>query len=155
MTRIPRNLLTLLSIALLTLTSAIAPAQTAAPLAHGISIANMDTAVRPGDDFYLYANGGFLARTKLPADRASIGVFSTLADLSFKQTASIIEDAAKANAAPGTNERKIADLYHSYMDEAAIESHGLAALKPHLDAIAAIHTDRKSTRLNSSHPSIS
>ncbi len=143
MTRIPRYLFTLLSIALLTLTSAIAPAQTAAPLAHGISIANMDTAVRPGDDFYLYANGGFLARTKLPPDRASIGVFSTLADLSFKQTATIIEDVAKANAAPGSNERKIADLYHSYMDEAAIESHGLPTLKPHLDAIAAIHTPRE------------
>jgi len=143
MTRIPRYLFTLLSIALLTLTSAIAAAQTAEPLAHGISIANMDTAVRPGDDFYLYANGGFLARTKLPADRASIGVFSTLADLSFKQTATIIEDAAKANAAPGSNERKIADLYHSYMDEAAIESHGLPTLKPHLDAIAAIHTPRE------------
>jgi endothelin-converting enzyme/putative endopeptidase len=63
--------------------------------------------------------------------------------LSFKQTASIIEDAAKANPAPGSNERKIADLYHSYMDEAAIESHGLSALKPHLDAIAAVHTPRE------------
>jgi len=64
----------------------------------GISIPNMDPAVRPGDNFYLYANGGFIARTKLPADRAAIGVFSVLSDLSFKQTASIIEDAARANA---------------------------------------------------------
>src|SRR5258708_20729259 len=91
MTGIPRTLFTLLSIALLTLTSAIAPAQTAAPLAHGISIANMDTAVRPGDDFYLYANGGFLARTKLPPHRPSITPFSTPPDLTSNQTATPLE----------------------------------------------------------------
>src|SRR4030088_1118644 len=117
-----------------------APAQTQDT---GISISNMDPAVRPGDNFYLYANGGFIARTKLPADRAAIGVFSVLSDLGFKQTASIIEDAAKANVPAGSDQRKIADLYHSYMDESAIESHGLAALKPHLAEIAAIHTPRE------------
>jgi putative endopeptidase len=109
----------------------------------GISIPNMDPAVRPGDNFYLYANGGYIARTKLPADRAALGVFNTLVDLSFKQVASIIDDAAKSNAPAGSDERKIADLYHSYMDEAAIESHGLPALKPHLAEIAAIHTQRE------------
>src|SRR5580698_5562915 len=109
----------------------------------GISIPNMDPAVRPGDDFYLYANGGFIARTKLPADRAGIGVFSTLSDLSFKQTASIIEDAAKSSAPAGSNERKIADLYHSYIDEAAIEAHGMATLKPHLAFIETIRTRKQ------------
>jgi len=106
----------------------------------GISIPHMDPAVRPGDNFYLYANGGFIAHTKLPPDRASIGVFNALVDLSFKQVASIIDDATKANAPAGSDERKIADLYKSYMDEAAIESHGVPALKPHLAEIDAIHT---------------
>jgi putative endopeptidase len=109
----------------------------------GISISNMDPAVRPGDDFYLYANGAYIARTKLPVDRAAMGVFNTLLDLSFKQIAGIIDDASKANAPAGSDERKIADLYQSYMDEAAIESHGLPALKPHLAEIAAIHTQRE------------
>ena len=109
----------------------------------GISISNMDPAVSPGDDFYLYANGAYIARTKLPVDRATMGVFNTLLDLSFKQIAGIIEDASKANAPDGSDERKIADLYHSYMDEAAIESHGLPALKPHLAEIAEIHTQRE------------
>src|SRR5580698_6230152 len=109
----------------------------------GISLPNMDPAVRPGDNFYLYANGGFITHTKLPPDRASIGVFNTLVDLSFKQVASIIDAAAKANAPSGSDERKIADLYKSYMDEAAIESHGLPALKPHLAEIAAVHTPRE------------
>ena len=109
----------------------------------GISLSNMDPAVSPGDDFYLYANGAYIARTKLPVDRATMGVFNTLLDLSFKQIAGIIEDASKANAPDGSDERKIADLYHSYMDEAAIESHGLPALKPHLAEIAAVHTPRE------------
>ena len=109
----------------------------------GISIPNMDTAVRPGDNFYLYADGGFVARTKLPADRSSVGVFSVLVDRSSEQIATIINDATKANAHADSNERKIADLYRSYMDEAAIEAHGPTSLKPHLDEIAAIKTQRE------------
>jgi putative endopeptidase len=140
MTSLTRRILPLLFCAL----AASAPSQTTAQTQDtGIAIQNMDPAVRPGDNFYLYANGGFIARTKLPADRAAIGVFSTLSDLSFKQVASIIADAAKANAPAGSNERRIGDLYHSYMDEAAIEAHGLTTLKPHLAEIAAIHTPRE------------
>ena len=68
----------------------------------GISIPNMDPAVHPGDDFYLYANGGFIARTKLPPDRASVGVFNALSDRSFEQVANIISDATKSNAPAGS-----------------------------------------------------
>ena len=120
MTSIPRRILPLL---LCAFTISI-PAQTQDT---GISISNMDPAVRPGDNFYLYANGTYIARTKLPADRAAMGVFNALLDLSFKQVAIIIDDATKANAPAGSDERKIADLYKSYMDEAAIESRGLPA----------------------------
>ena len=66
-------------------------------------------------------------RTVIPADRSGIGVFTTLSDLSNKRTLTLIEEAAKANAPEGSDTRKIADLYHSYMDEAGIESRGLAA----------------------------
>jgi len=106
---------------------------------HGIAVANMDTAVKPGDNFYLYANGDWIKNTEIPADRGGIGVFTTLADLSNKRTADLIEEAAKSNASAGSGQRKIADLYNSYMDEAGIESKGLAPIRPHLDAIAAIH----------------
>jgi putative endopeptidase len=116
---------------------------TPAPEAHGIAIANIDRSVKPGDDFYLYANGDWIKRTEIPPDRARIGVFSKLADQSNKRTAAIIEEAAKANAPAGSGTRKIADLYNSYMDEAAIEAKGLAPLRPHLDAIAAIHDKRE------------
>lgn len=105
---------------------------------HGIAIANMDPSVKPGDNFFLYANGAWVQRTVIPPDRAGVGVFTTLLDLSNKRTAALIEDAAKAHAPAGSDDRKIADLYNSYMDEATIESKGLAPLRPHLAAIAAV-----------------
>ncbi len=110
------------------------------PAHHGIAVENLDRSVQPGDDFYRYANGGWIARTEIPADRAGIGVFSILADRSSKNIAAIIEEAAKSKAPAGSNARKMADLYNAYMDEAAIEARGLKPLEPHLAEIAAIHT---------------
>ena len=107
--------------------------------AHGIAVSNLEPSVKPGDDFYHYANGGWIARTPIPADRAGIGVFSILADRSSKNVAAIIEEAAKSSAPAGSNARKIADLYNAYMDEAAIEARGMKPLEPHLAAIAALH----------------
>ena len=65
------------------------------PATHGISIANMDPAVKPGDNFYLYANGGWLKRAVIPPDRSRISVFTTLSDLSNERTRTLIEDGAK------------------------------------------------------------
>lgn len=110
---------------------------------HGISVTNMDRSVRPGDNFYQYANGEWLRRTEIPPDRSRIGVFNSLSDLSNKRTAELIEAAAKANAAPGSNERKVADLYNSFMNEPEIESKGVAPLRAHLDEIAAIHNKKE------------
>jgi putative endopeptidase len=114
--------------------------------AHGVATANMDASFKPGDDFFQYANGGWIKRTEIPSDRSRLSVFSTLADLSNKRTAGLIQEAAKANAPAGSNVRKIAELYNSYMDESAIEVKGLASLRPHLDAIAAIHDKRELAR---------
>jgi endothelin-converting enzyme/putative endopeptidase len=98
----------------------------------------MDASVKPGDDFNQYANGGWIKRTEIPPDRGRVGVFTSLADLSNKRTVGLIEEAAKANAPAGSSVRKIAALYNSYMDEAAIEAKGLAPLGAHLESIAAI-----------------
>ena len=105
---------------------------------HGIAVANIDRSVQPGDDFYHYANGEWIKKTVIPPDRPGVGVFSALADLTNKRTAAIIEESAKQKAPAGSGARQIADLYNAYMDEAGIEAKGLAPLKPHLDAIAAI-----------------
>jgi putative endopeptidase len=107
--------------------------------AHGIRVANMDRSVKPGDDFYEYANGEWIKRTELTPDRGGIGVFTVLSDLSDKRTAALIDDAVKAGSAADPGRRKIADLYTSYMDEAGIEAKGLSPLRSHLEAIAAIH----------------
>ena len=87
---------------------------------------------------FLYANGAWIARTEIPPDRAGMNVFSVLDDISRKQAAAIVEEAAKSNAPAGSDTRKIADLYDSFMDESAIEAKGLSPLKPHLAEIAAI-----------------
>ncbi len=126
--------------ALLALLLALPPSASAQDASPGISLSSIDTTVRPGDDFYLFANGNRNNKTELPPDRASYGVFNELLDRSDKRVAAIIEQAAESNAAPNTDTRRIADLYHSYMDEATIESRGLAPIKPQLDAIVKIKT---------------
>jgi putative endopeptidase len=109
---------------------------------HGLLPANMDRSVRPGDDPYRYANGAWLKRSVVPAERSYVDPFGTDVDDSNNdltpQTTGLIQAAAKARATAGSNARQIADVYNSYMDEAAIEAKGLAPIRPHLDAIAAI-----------------
>ncbi|HZS53701.1 MAG TPA: M13 family metallopeptidase [Bryobacteraceae bacterium] len=114
---------------------------------HGIVVANMEPSVKPGNNFYDYCNGAWLKRTEIPGDRAAVGVFTTLADISNKNTAALIEEVAKSKAAANSGPRKIADLYNSFMDESAIESRGLAPLKPHLAAIAAIRDKKELARV--------
>lgn len=116
--------------------------QAPAPETHGIVVANIDRSVEPGNDFYGFANGDWIKRSEIPPDRAGIDVFTKLGDLSNKRTKDLIEEIAKSDAAAGSGERKVADLFNSYMNESAIEARGMAPLKPHLDAIAAIH-DKK------------
>src|SRR5579863_2411821 len=124
-----------------------ASAQSAtAPETHGIAVANMDRSVKPGDDFFHYANGDWIKRTKIPPDRARVNVFSELGDLSNKRTADLIREIAKSNPPAGSAARKVADLFSSYMDEDAIEAKGLAPLRPRLDAIAAIADKRQLSR---------
>jgi putative endopeptidase len=118
-------------------------ADTNPPAMHGIRVDNLDPSVEPGDDFYRYANGGWIARTEIPADRAGVGVFTALGDQSSKNVAAIIEEVAKSNPAPGSEARKIADVYNAYMDEDHIDSLGVKPLEPHLAAIAAIHNQRE------------
>ena len=99
-------------------------------------------AVAPGDDFYAYANGGWLKATPIPPDKASYGAGSILSDQTRQQTVALIQDAGKAGPGASAETRKVGDYYASFMDEAGIEAKGLAPLKPALDAIAAI-ADRR------------
>jgi len=117
-----------------------ASAQPAASLTNdhpkGIDLAGMDRAVKPGDDFFAFANGGWMARTQIPPDRSSWGTSGELVELTTARVQDLIRTAA--TAAPGTEARKIGDYYSSYLDEAKIESLGLKPLRPTLARIAAI-----------------
>jgi putative endopeptidase len=106
-----------------------------APVAGSIDKAGMDLQIKPGDDFYKYANGRWLATTEIPADRSGYGTGAMLTELTAKRTAELIKEAA-ASAGEGTDARKVGDYYASFMDEAAIEAQGLTPLAPELAAIA-------------------
>ncbi|MGA8869222.1 MAG: M13 family metallopeptidase [Candidatus Sulfotelmatobacter sp.] len=120
------------------------PPEIQLPRGPAVNLSYLDHSVRPGDDFFLYACGDWIKSTEIPADRQGVFLATPLADETDKRVADLITEAAKS--APGTRERKIADLYQSFMNEAAIEARGLAPLKPHLDAIAAIHDKRELAR---------
>lgn len=106
----------------------------------GIDLSYIDHSVKPGDDFFSYANGAWVKTAQIPADRSSNGPTQELEDLTAKRTADLIQNMAKTHPASGTSDRKIADYYAAYMDEATIEKHGLTSLKPELDRIDAIKT---------------
>jgi putative endopeptidase len=103
--------------------------------AWGFDSQGMDSSVPPGANFYAYANGGWLKTTQIPADKSNYGMFSVLGDQSDDRTKEII---LGANGEPGSESRKIADYYKSFMDEAAIETKGITPIQAELDKIAAI-----------------
>jgi putative endopeptidase len=110
----------------------------AAPPPAGDALAGMDRSVQPGVDFNEYANGGWLKSTEIPADLSSTGVGRELTELTDRRTAELIRHEAESNAPDGSDERKVADYYASFMDETAIEAKGVTVLKPTFDRIAAI-----------------
>jgi len=139
---------------LLALLSLAAHSQASKPETHGtvlanIVVENMDRSVKPGDDFFRYANGEWIKRTEIPNGSgyfAIEGWSNGATDSTRKQIAALIEEAIKANAPAGSDTRKISDFYGSFMDETAIEAKGLAPLHPHLKAIAAIRDKRTLAR---------
>ncbi|MGC4041122.1 MAG: M13-type metalloendopeptidase [Flavobacterium sp.] len=107
-------------------------------LTSGINKKNMDTKVKPGDNFANYVNGTWLKTMKIPADKASYGAFDMLYDQSQKDVKSIIEEAAKSNAAEGSDEQKIGDYYASFMDRKGRNAKGIAPIQAEMKAIDAI-----------------
>ncbi len=139
-----RRSATLLAAALLTTVAVPALAQT---MPSGVDKTAFDTRVKPGNDFEDYANGAWRARTEIPADRSSTGIFLTVSKIAEERNAAIIADAAKANAAAGTDQRRIADYYAGVMDTAGIEVRGLKPLQGELAAIAALKTKAQLSRM--------
>jgi predicted metalloendopeptidase len=104
----------------------------------GVDTASFDRSVRPQDDFFRFVNGGWLKRTAIPDDAASWGSFDVLDEQSREAMRTVLEDAARSDAPAGSEQRKVGDLYASFMDSARVESLGLAPLQGELAAIAAV-----------------
>jgi putative endopeptidase len=113
----------------------------------GIDTVGMDRMVKPGENFYAYANGGWMKATEIPADRSRWGVFSVLAEEATRRTRGLLEEADRMNAPAGSELRKVGDFYATYLDEAAIEAQGLTPLRPTLARISALKTVKELARL--------
>ncbi len=144
---------------------AAAPAQPSTVRGSGVDLRYVDDSVRPQDDVYRHLNGKWLETFRIPADKGAYGAFTLIDDETQEQLRGIVEGlvagpakgksgapantgapatdaSANAGAAADTDAKKVADLYASFMDEARVESLGLAPLQPAFGAIDAI-TDKR------------
>ena len=121
-----KKLLTLMAIAM---TSMAVSAQNQP----GIKPENMDKTVKPQDDFYMYATGGWQKRNPLPAAYSRFGSFDQLQEDNNKRINSILDELQKKKFAEGTTERKLSDFYKLAMDAERRNKEGIAPVKPLLD----------------------
>ena len=109
----------------------------------GIDPTARDSKVKPGDDFWTFANGAWDARTQIAADRTSAGPSVILSDQAELQVRQILADAARDPAATGAGAKQLGDLYAGFMDQAAIEQRGVAPLAPYFAKIDAANDRSK------------
>src|SRR5262250_2948059 len=115
-----------------------AAAQDAKPQygAWGFDIAGAEPATKPGDDFFRYANGTWIDKTEIPADKPGYSLRLAMTDLTEQRLHESMEAAAaKVGHEPRTLEGKVGAFYKSFMDEARIGKVGAAAIAPQLDAV--------------------
>src|SRR5690349_11326997 len=110
---------------------------------HFIETANMDSSVKPGDNFYLFVNGKWIQHAQIPGTQTSSGAFTDLYNRTRDNLKTLLEDAAKSNASSGSNEQLVGNFYASGMDSVTVEKRGYDPIKPYLQRAAAI-TDAKS-----------
>jgi putative endopeptidase len=101
-------------------------------------------AVRPGDDFFAYANAAWLKATEIPNGKDRWGARDEINELNRPRLARLLDDARSAPA--GSSARKVADFRAAWLDEAAIEAKGAAPLKPLLDSISGLADKRSLMR---------
>ncbi|MCC6315640.1 MAG: M13 family metallopeptidase [Thermomicrobiales bacterium] len=111
----------------------------AQPATHGIDVANMDLSVNPADDFYRFANGGWLDRVTIPANRPAFNTFIELSDENRTRQIDLLNAAADSGAyAPESDQGKAISLFQQGLDVETRNRLGVAPIQPILDEIAAI-----------------
>jgi putative endopeptidase len=128
--------------AVLTMGLLFATAVNCAEFPHGLDLASIDHSVKPGDNFFAYANGTWIKTTQIPPDRSNYSIGAMLVELTLKRTVALMQEADAQRAGKSAESRQIGDYYASFMDEETIEKRGLRPLEPKLARIAAI-VDRK------------
>jgi len=108
------------------------------PLQSGIVLKNMDTLVKPGDNFDAYVNGTWIKNTKIPDDKSAFGAFDVIYDKSQEDLKAIIEESSKGKFEEGSNEQKIGDFYNSYLNQKDRDAKGISPLQPEFAKIDAI-----------------
>ncbi len=99
---------------------------------NSLDLTNVLSDVRPQDDLFRHVNGVWLRDAEIPADRARFGAFDELRMESEDRVRKIIDECASSAAAPGSNARKIGDVYRSFMDEKRIEELGVSPIAKEL-----------------------
>lgn len=127
------------AVAVLAGSSLAASAQKNKPSMKYIDASNMDLSVKPGDNFYLYANGNWLKNNPVPASKTRWGSFDVLRQTSLERQKQLCEDAA-AGKIKDSAAKRVGDLYTSAMDSAAIEKLGASPIKPELQRLAGLTT---------------
>ncbi len=112
-------------------------ASASAQLKSGIDLKNLDTSVRPADDFYEYACGGWMKNNPLPAAYSRFGSFDQLGEDNNKRINGILKELLENSYPEGTVEQKLSDLYKLAMDSARREKEGLAPVKPFIQRMEA------------------
>lgn len=105
----------------------------------------IDASIRPGDDFFAYANGGWLQATRIPDGSPRWNARNDINELTRRQVEKLIDDTAAAPA--GSDARKLANFRAAYLDETTIEARGLTPLAPSLGRIDALSNKADLTRL--------
>ncbi len=123
-----KKLLTVMALATMTLTSS-------AQLRSGIDLKDLNTSVRPADDFYEYACGGWMKANPLPPAYSRYGSFDRLAEDNNKRINGILKELLENNYAQGSVEQKLSDLYKLAMDSARREKEGVTPLMGELKTL--------------------
>ena len=113
----------------------------------GIEIANMDTSYVPGNDFYMYATGGWQAANPIPDEHSRYGTFDKLRENNQEQVQGLIEELGAENHQQGTNAQKVGDLYSMGVNEEKLNADGFEPIRPILEEIEAASTKKEIVRL--------